>query len=133
VIDQINLRKGTAVSNTYQKKTSKTTLPAEPVVPGQVSVALGEIACAAKEGLLALAVGTGLQVMSAMFDADAEALCGQRGKHKPGRPGWSGARTQRRSARRSRCSGSARRRGARARWPEGDGATAAGARRRRHR
>ena len=37
---------------------------------------MAEIAGSAREGLLALAVGTGLQVMAAMFDEDAERLCG---------------------------------------------------------
>ena len=47
-----------------------------------------EIAESAKEGLLALAVGTGLQVMAAMFDEDAGRLCGPEGKHNPGRAGY---------------------------------------------
>jgi hypothetical protein len=33
------------------------------VLPGQVTVAVAELAQAAREGLLALAVGTGLQVL----------------------------------------------------------------------
>jgi len=36
-----------------------------------------------QEGLLAMAVGTGLQVMAAMMSADLEAACGPRGKHDP--------------------------------------------------
>src|SRR6266705_5489067 len=48
---------------------------------------MAEIAESAKEGLLALAVGTGLQVMAAMFGEDAERLCGPEGKHNPGRAG----------------------------------------------
>ena len=47
-----------------------------------------EIAGAAKEGLLALAVGTGLQVMAAMFDEDVTRLCGPDGKHNPRRDGY---------------------------------------------
>src|SRR5947207_917648 len=46
------------------------------------------IAESAKEGLLALAVGTGLQVMAAMFAEDAERLCGPDGKHNPDRAGY---------------------------------------------
>ena len=41
-------------------------------MPEQVAVSMTEIAGAAREGLLALAVGTGLQVMAAMFAEDAE-------------------------------------------------------------
>ena len=49
---------------------------------------MAEIAESAKEGLLALAVGTGLQVMAAMFGEDAERLCGPEGKHNPDRSGY---------------------------------------------
>jgi transposase-like protein len=34
-----------------------------------------------REGLLALAVGAGLQVMSTLMDADVTAICGPRGRH----------------------------------------------------
>ena len=49
---------------------------------------MAEIAESAKEGLLALAVGTGLQVMAAMFDEDVTRLCGPEGKHNPDRAGY---------------------------------------------
>lgn len=54
-------------------------------VPERVSVAMDEIAADMREGLLALAVGTGLQVMQAMMEADVAAVCGRRGKHDPQR------------------------------------------------
>jgi hypothetical protein len=38
-----------------------------------------------REGLLAMAVGTGLEVMAAMMAADVSAVCGPRGKHDPAR------------------------------------------------
>jgi putative transposase len=79
------------VSNTYQKTTRYAQpegLPGEVAVPGQVIVSMAEIAGAAKEGLLALAVGTGLQVMAAMFSEDAERLCGPEGRHNPNRAGY---------------------------------------------
>jgi len=50
-------------------------------VPDQVSVAMGEIAADIREGLLALAVGAGLQVMQQLMEADVAAACGPRGKH----------------------------------------------------
>ena len=50
-------------------------------VPEQVSVAMEEIAADMREGLLALAVGAGLQVMTQLMDADVAAVCGPRGKH----------------------------------------------------
>jgi putative transposase len=57
----------------------------QPEVPEQVSVALAELTGELREGLLALAVGTGLQVMAAMMDADVSAACGPRGRHNPER------------------------------------------------
>ena len=57
-------------------------------MPEQVIVSMTEIAGAAKEGLLALAVGTGLQVMTAMFEEDVTRLCGPDGKHNADRAGY---------------------------------------------
>ena len=57
-------------------------------MPEQVIVSMAEIAESAKEGLLALAVSTGLQVMAAMFDEDVSRLCGPDGRHNPGRAGY---------------------------------------------
>ena len=54
-------------------------------VPEAVTVAMTELAADVQEGLLALAVGTGLQVMAAMMDADVAAACGPKGKHDPAR------------------------------------------------
>jgi putative transposase len=54
-------------------------------VPERVSVAMAEIAEDMREGLLALAVGAGLQVMGELMQADVAALCGPRGKHDPQR------------------------------------------------
>jgi putative transposase len=54
-------------------------------VPEQVSVAMEEIAADMREGLLALAVGAGLQVMQRLMEADVTAACGPRGKHDPDR------------------------------------------------
>jgi putative transposase len=54
-------------------------------VPESVTIAMAELAGDVQEGLLALAVGTGLQVMGAMMNADVEASCGPKGKHDPDR------------------------------------------------
>jgi putative transposase len=54
-------------------------------VPEAVTVAMAELATDVQEGLLAKAVGTGLQVMAAMMSADVEAVCGPKGKHDPAR------------------------------------------------
>jgi putative transposase len=79
------------VSNTCQNKSRRAQpdpLPGDVAVPEQVVVSMAEIAESAREGLLALAVGTGLQVMTAMFAEDAERLCGPDGKHNPARAGY---------------------------------------------
>ncbi len=55
------------------------------MLPEAVSVAMAELAGDVQEGLLAMAVGTGLQVMAAMMNADVEAVCGPRGRHDPAR------------------------------------------------
>ena len=47
----------------------------------QVSVAMAEVADDMREGLLALAVGAGLQVMRTLMDEDVVAACGPRGRH----------------------------------------------------
>lgn len=54
-------------------------------VPGQVSIVMDEIAADMREGLLALAVGAGLQVMQQLMEADVTAVCGPKGKHNPDR------------------------------------------------
>jgi len=54
-------------------------------VPEPVTVAVGEIVADVREGLLAMAVGTGLQVMAAMMDADVTAVCGVKGNDDPAR------------------------------------------------
>jgi hypothetical protein len=54
-------------------------------VPETVSVALAELAGEVREGLLALAVGTGLQVMAAIMEQDVTARCGPKGRHDPRR------------------------------------------------
>ncbi|HZJ04922.1 MAG TPA: transposase, partial [Nocardioidaceae bacterium] len=66
----------------YQTKTGDASALA---MPEQVSVAMDEIAADMREGLLALAVGAGLQVMGQLMEADVTAVCGPRGKHDPDR------------------------------------------------
>ena len=54
-------------------------------VPEQVSIALAEIAESANEGLLAMAVGAGLQVLGTLMEESVDALAGPKGKHDPDR------------------------------------------------
>jgi hypothetical protein len=70
------------VKKDYQKNAASATTP---MLPEAVSIAMGELADDVQEGLLAMAVGTGLQVMAALMNADVEAVCGPKGKHDPGR------------------------------------------------
>jgi hypothetical protein len=51
----------------------------------QVTVAVAEPAGAAPEGLLALGVGTGLQVLEALLAEDVARLVGPRDRHNPDR------------------------------------------------
>ena len=66
----------------YQKDAATARMP---VLPEAVSVAMAELAGDVQEGLLAMAVGTGLQVMAAMMNADVEAVCGPKGRHDANR------------------------------------------------
>jgi putative transposase len=70
------------VRKNYQNQKIDTSQPA---VPDTVSVALGELAGELREGLLALAVGAGLQVMAALMEQDVTAVCGPKGRHDPER------------------------------------------------
>lgn len=59
-------------------------------VAEQATVSMAKIAESAKEGLMALAVGTGLQVVAAMFAKDTERPCEACGPIvAAAAPGWS--------------------------------------------
>jgi len=65
--------KGTAVTNNYQRGAGIEGRD-ELCAAGEMSVAMEEIAANMREGLLALAVGTGLQVMQQLLEADVAAV-----------------------------------------------------------
>ena len=67
---------GTAV-----KKSSQIQPVGATALPDRVSAAMTEIAGNMHEGLLALAVGAGLQVMQALMEVDVTTLAGPKGKH----------------------------------------------------
>jgi putative transposase len=69
----------------YQTETTAVVTAVEAVMPETVSVTLTELAGSLREGLLALAVGAGLQVMDALIDESVCALAGPKGRHNPGR------------------------------------------------
>ncbi len=54
-------------------------------LPERVQEALGELAGAAKEGLLALSVGVGLGVLHEIMEAEVDEVVGPKGKHNPDR------------------------------------------------
>ena len=54
-------------------------------LPAQVQEALGELAGAAKEGLLALSVGVGLGVLHELMAEEVDGVVGPKGRHDPDR------------------------------------------------
>ncbi len=54
-------------------------------LPQRVQDALGELAGAAKEGLLALSVGVGLGVLHEIMEAEVDEVVGPKGRHDPDR------------------------------------------------
>jgi putative transposase len=54
-------------------------------LPERVQVALGELAGAAQEGLLALSVGVGLGVLHELMAEEVDEVVGPKGKHDPAR------------------------------------------------
>ncbi len=79
--------------------TDEVDLP-EWALPEAVRVTMTDLAETAREGLLALAVGTGLQIMQVLMDEDVTAVAGPKGKWNPislrvrsvGRNLWCGRR-----------------------------------------
>ena len=68
-----------------QKNYKTATDAATICVPNSVNVVMSNLADELREGLLALAVGTGLQVMDAILEESVTALCGPKGRHDPNR------------------------------------------------
>src|SRR5215208_6717566 len=54
-------------------------------LPVHILESLGELAGAAKEGLLALSVGVGLGVLHELMEAEVDDVVGPKGKHLPDR------------------------------------------------
>ena len=69
----------------YQTKTGARATTDEVVMPASVTLAMAELADSVREGLLALAVGAGLQVMQVLMAEDVAGLCGPKGRHDLGR------------------------------------------------
>jgi len=73
------------VTKKYQINDAMTNDALNLAVPEAVSVTMNEIAADMREGLLALAVGAGLQVLQSLMEADVAEVCGPRSKHNPER------------------------------------------------
>lgn len=73
------------MKNNYQKKAAPAATTPELVMPDVVSLAMADVADAAWEGLLALAVSAGLQVMHVLMAESVTAVAGPKGKHGPAR------------------------------------------------
>ncbi|MGH9212471.1 MAG: IS256 family transposase [Acidimicrobiales bacterium] len=73
------------MTKNYQTKTASVATAVEAAMPEAVSVRLAELAGSLREGLLALAVGTGFQVMDAIIDESVTVLAGPKGRHDAGR------------------------------------------------
>jgi transposase-like protein len=69
----------------YQTKAVPGATVGEVALPDVVSVAMAELAGSLREGLLALAVGAGFQVMDAIINESVTALVGPKGVHDPNR------------------------------------------------
>jgi transposase-like protein len=69
----------------YQTSTTAAATTVEAQLPDVVNVRLADLAGSLREGLLALAVGAGLQVMEAIIDESVTALAGPKGRHDPTR------------------------------------------------
>ena len=57
----------------------------EAVLPARVQEALGELVGAAREGLLALSVATGLGVLVELLEEEVDEVVGPKGKRNPDR------------------------------------------------
>jgi transposase-like protein len=73
------------MTKNYQTRTAAAATAVEAVMPDTVSVMLAELVGSLREGLLALAVGTGFQVMDAIIDESVIVLAGPKGRHDPNR------------------------------------------------
>jgi len=73
------------VKKNYQNNNGAAATAVEATMPDVVSVTLVELAGSLREGLLALAVGAGLQVMGAIIDESVVSVAGPKGEHDPDR------------------------------------------------
>jgi len=75
----------TTVKKDYQKDNDVAAAAVAAHMPESISLDMAEIADSVREGLLALAVGAGLQVLGALMEEDVTALAGPKFQHDPDR------------------------------------------------
>jgi len=73
------------VTKKYQTSRPMPSAELRHALPETVSVAMAEVIENVQEGLLGMAVGTGLQVMQSIMEQGVIAECGPKGKHDPTR------------------------------------------------
>jgi putative transposase len=73
------------VKKNYQTDDAAVAISAGIAMPESVTLAMAQLTGALKEGLLALAVGAGLQVMQAVMEESVTELAGPKGRHDPNR------------------------------------------------
>ena len=73
------------MTNNYQNDRARTSAELRHAMPETVNVSMTELAEDMREGLLALAVGTGVQVMPTIMAEDVTVACGPKGRHDPDR------------------------------------------------
>jgi putative transposase len=73
------------VRKNYQTDAAAAAIAETVALPEAVTVAMAELTGALKEGLLALAVGAGLQVMQVVMEESVTELAGPKGRHDPNR------------------------------------------------
>jgi putative transposase len=73
------------VKKNYQTDDASVATTAGVAMPESVTVAMAELTGALKEGLLALAVGAGLQVMQVVMEESVTEMTGPKGRHDPNR------------------------------------------------
>jgi putative transposase len=81
--DPLKIEGGTAVKETVSVAPAVTAQ--EAVLPGRVQEALGELVGAAREGLLALSIATGLGVLAELLEDEVDEVVGPKGKRNPDR------------------------------------------------
>lgn len=73
------------MNKNYQTNAASAATVPELVMPDVIGIAMTDIAGAVREGLLALAVGAGLQVMDVLMAESVSVVCGPKGRHDPER------------------------------------------------